>query len=400
MTEERLRELLHDSVSGTASAPDLAETAWRHARRRRRLRAGVTVGAVAVLVTIGATGVRLLTPDASPPPVGPPHHSATHPPTTPTPSAARPDASHLGVPVWWAPADPVSSPAVAAEQRVLPGEVDLSTPAPDAAEQPIPRAVAAFCDVGSLGPLSAADGHVRLVAPGGEERDLDVSGLRGLAWDGVGRLSPVDHSMLSPDGRTLVFPQDDHAMLFDIPTGTWSRLDVRARQGTRWADATTLYLPALPAGAAGRLVDLDGTREGRANLTDVVRPGIDLGDVSLVGPWRAGGEGAVAQTYDGRRGTVPGPDGDGADQTYVVVRGAGDVQILVLGPTDEPGWSLLADWLDPQTLVIESVDVGTDEATLTTWQVGTHTFSLLTSVTGLSEDDHHVVGSYALEAGR
>jgi hypothetical protein len=392
MTEDRLRDLLHESVDGTVG-PDLAEVAWRRAVGRRRRQYVATVGVAALFVAVGAGAVQLLTPDRPTPPVSRPSHSAPRPSETPssTPPAERPDASYLGVPVWWAPEDATADPVV--EGAVLPAELDLSVPAPDAAEEPIGGAVAAFCDTGTF--LTPADGPVRLVGPDGEQRDVDVSGMRGLAFDGAGRMSAVDRSMLAPDGRTLVFPQDDHAMLFDIPSGEWSRLDVRATSGIRWADASTLYLPG-PAGAGGRLVGLDGTREGRANLTDVVRPGVDLGEVSLVGPWRAGSGGAVAQTYDGRRGTVPGRSGSDADQTYVVVRGRSGTEILVLGPTDEPGWSLLADWLDPQTLVVEVVGEGDGRARLVSWRIGTHDFALASTIGGLEADGHRFIGSYAL----
>lgn len=395
MTEDRLRDLLHESVDGTVG-PDLAEIAWRRAAGRRRRQYAATVGVAALFVAVGAVAVQLLTPDQPTPPVSRPSHSAPRPSETPssTPSIERPDASYLGVPVWWAPDGAISEPLGEGGPTALPAGLDLSAPEPDAAEDPISRAVAAFCDTGAF--LTPVDGPVRLVGPDGEQRDLDVSGLRGLAFNGPGRMSPVDRSMLAPDGRTLVFPQDDHAMLFDIPSGEWSRLDVRAVSGTRWADASTLYLPDSDGGG-GRLVALDGTREGRANLTDVVRPGVDLGEVTLVGPWRAGSGGAVAQTYDGRRGTVPGRSGSDVDQTYVVVRGQSGTEILVLGPTDEPGWSLLADWLDPQTLVYEVVGEGDGQARLISWRIGSHDFALVSTVGGLEAEGHRLIGSYALE---
>ncbi len=396
MTEDRLRDLLHESVDGTVG-PDLAEIAWRRAVGRRRRQYVATVGVAALFVAVGAVAVQLLTPEQPTPPVSRPSHSAPRPSETPssTPNAERPDASYLGVPVWWAP-----MPAAAAEPlapsggAVLPSELDLAAPAPDAIEQPLSRAVAAFCDTAVASGVEAVTGPVRMVGPDGEQRDLDVSTLRGLADDGLGRGSPIERSMLSPDGRTLVFPQDDHAMLFDIPSGEWSRLAVRAVSGTRWADATTLYLPNA-GGAGGRVVALDGTREGLANLTDVVRPGVDLGEVSLVGPWRAGSGGAVAQTYDGRRGTVPGRSGSDADPTYVVVRGRSGTEILVLAPTDEPGWSLLADWLDPQTLVYEVGD-GDGRARLVSWRIGSHDFALVSTISGLQTLGHRFIGSYAL----
>lgn len=168
--------------------------------------------------------------------------------------------------------------------------------------------------------------------------------------------------------------------------------DRHRAEDLRWADADTLFLSRASGG--GRLVALDGTREGRANIFDVVRPGVDLGRAMLAGPWRSSSSGEVAQTYDGERGTVPGPGGTGADQTYVVVRGSGGTRILALAPTDEPGWALLADWLAPETLAFEVVDQ--DTARVVAWPLGLADFSLVTTVTGLEPTGHRLIGSYAL----
>ncbi|MFN8191272.1 MAG: hypothetical protein U0R78_12705 [Nocardioidaceae bacterium] len=164
--------------------------------------------------------------------------------------------------------------------------------------------------------------------------------------------------------------------------------DRHRAEDLRWADADTLFLSRASGG--GRLVALDGTREGRANIFDVVRPGVDLGRAMLAGPWRSSSSGEVAQTYDGERGTVPGPGGTGADQTYVVVRGSGGTRILALAPTDEPGWALLADWLAPETLAFEVVDQ--DTARVVAWPLGLADFSLVTTVTGLEPTGHRLIG--------
>ena len=395
MTEERLRDLLHDTVADTTGhdvGSDLVERAWRRAQGRRRRQQAVAAGAVLVVAAVGIAGVQLLTPQREEQPVQPAPAPVTPPPTSvsPTADATRPDTSYQGVPVWWAPEDVAGLPAL--EGGPLPATIDLATPAPDAESDPLTRAVAAYVDTATL---EGPDGAVRLVGVDGEQRDLDISGLHELASDGLTRVSAATRAMLSPDGRTLAFPQDDQVVLFDIPSGGWSGLNVPAGQDLRWADAGTLFLSrGSSAPGTGRLVALDGTREGRANIFDVVRPGVDLGRAALVAPWRSSSGGEVAQTYDGVRGTVPGPEGTGQDQTFVVIRGPGGTRLLTLGPTDDPGWALLADWVAPETLAYEVVE--NDTARVVSWSLGSHDFSVVTTVTGLQPTGHRLIGSYAL----
>ena len=102
--------------------------------------------------------------------------------------------------MWFTPTPDEESalPSVDPARSSLPDTISLAGDAPSATDEPLRSAVAALAAYGD----SPID-RLLLVDPDGERRWLD---LTGLTSDGD-RVRPVTEQMLSPDGRTLLFPR-------------------------------------------------------------------------------------------------------------------------------------------------------------------------------------------------
>jgi len=384
MTEQRLRDLLHESVADVSTA-DLVDAAWVRAGRIRRRRVlAVGAGAAAVVVAIVGTLALVDRP-----------HPAPQPPVTtdtgsPTPMDDRADTKLGDYPVWWSPdaEAEASLPSLEPGRTELPPVIDLGALAVEVADDPIDRALGAFA-------VFDDDGvdRVLLLADDGSYRTLDVSSLSKVAKPNGYELDPETDSMLSPDGRTLMFPQDGHVMVFDLAAGSWRRIETGddTTAYAMWISGEQIYLPPTAEGGPGPVLDVDGTRQGDANLGGVDASG--LGRTSAYGRWRTGPD-QVAQSFDMGQGIMA-PHGDLTPLEFLVVDGDQGRMVLAFLWPGEIRWLRccpVAGWLDGHTVVYESRKT---EPQLIAWTVGTHEFRVVSSLTGFTAGQEAYVASFA-----
>jgi hypothetical protein len=237
MTEQRMRELLHE-VADVVPPPNVADAAWRRSVRvRRRHRVGTAVlAAGSVVAVIGVVG--FVTDgvsdggNAGPSPVASPAPPETAAPQEPITQIEDADA-WLG-------------PTVAKESLLprlgwkLPATIDLTSVA--TTERTPGPAYAAFAAADDPTPdsilLLGSDQMVsRLVLP-------DLEPVRGPDGDPVPLLNL---GSLSPDGGRLVFPQPHGVVTYDLDTGEVKRCEAPGDVETYYAgwnaDGTPIQLP-------------------------------------------------------------------------------------------------------------------------------------------------------------
>jgi hypothetical protein len=395
MTDQRLHDLLHDSVREVAG-PDLADSAWRSGlRARRRRTASLAAGATAVVVGI-AGGVALVDrgPAAPGPSTGPSStHPATTPPTAtvgPVPGGSTPDATVAGARVWWGPSM-AQEADLPAWPSLVPSHIDLSAAAPDIARAPLAQAVAAFAVVGDRG----LD-RLLLVAPDSSLRTVDVSRLGRVTKANGYRLLPETQSMLSPTGQYLLFPQDGSVEVFTLRTGRWSSVDTGTLQtaDATWQTDDSFFLPQHGAGTRGPAFDVHGRSSGVWTLGGLVST-TGLGPVEWFGRLRMGPLGSAQSGFlSGRVPVRPGDVENG--QGLVVQEEAGKRDVLVYGDpaigTRCKACEPFVGWQDDRTAVYESV--GTPSRVVG-WRVGTHDFGLLSTIDGLEAGTFSYISSWA-----
>ncbi len=387
MSEQRLRELLHESVQHE-SGPDLADAAWERAQRsRRRSRFAVVAGSVAaVVVLVGGFSV-LQRPDSVPRPMPAPGANS---------QSGSPDADLDGTPVWWAPAgaDEAALPAIDRSLTRLPETIDLSADAPDIAATPLDQALAAFAVLDDEGVQ-----RLLLVGTDGSYRALDVSGLDQVTKPNGYRLDPESVSMLSPDGRTLLFPQDGHLELYELPSNEWRRVETGSRVTAfaTWVSSEQIHLPRTSAGGSGPVLDLDGHLVGSMDLHPVTQ-GLPLGQAEPFGLMRANPErSVVAQSWSvGAHAPAP-PDAFQDPEVLVVT--PGDPSLILALPGSSSGqpvrWKQCCPavgWLDDDTVVYESRKAVPQ---LIAWRIGTHDFHTVTTITGFTAGLESYTASWA-----
>jgi hypothetical protein len=374
MSDQDLRDLLHDQVADVTTT-DLASDAWRRAVRRRRRRTAGAVGGAALTLVLIAGGVVAITDRG--------HRDAQPAPQLPTPTEATPvaDAEYQDLPVWWSPDldEELELPWIAASP--LPREIDLTADIPDLADEPIDRAVAAFA-----GPVMRDVDTVVLVTADRELRRVDVSELE--PWDDAGGnpYSVATASMLAPDGRRLVFPQDGHLMVYDLAADEWTRIDTGTAETAyvAWVDADTLLLPRQPE-RSGPIFDVRGERTGSGQKPAVRVFQVQDSMQNPVGPAHSFIAGESAQSW----GMGPGipvrePAAYLSGPAHLVVTGGpGPARVLAfMTGIDDVRWMdapPVAGWLDADTVVYESI--AEDRDLLIAWDVGTHTFRRVMSAT-------------------
>lgn len=373
MSDETLRDLLEERVADLAGR-DLAAGSWEAATRLRRRRRTTALAGVAAATALVVGVTALVARDPGP----------AAAPAAPGPSAS-PDAVVDGAHVWWSP-DLAEEAALPRVDSVLPPQVDVAG-APDVADRPIGRVRAALAVLDESGELL----RVVLVATDGT-RALDVSRLDPVERRSTGyRLPPVGASMLSPDGRTLAFPQDDGIAFYDVQLRTWRDVPIGGRDPVdlRWAGPRLLVL-ADGSGLSvdGTPVDLDLSRPRTLGL---------VGDATAHGPWLTAPDGvASAQAYDvGALVPARGASYSVNPETLVVQDGTAPEVLAISSSVNDGRFKQccpVAGWLDDDTLAYESRSA---EPRLLAWDVGTRRFGLVTRIVGLSGPGESYVGSYA-----
>ena len=373
MTETRLTELLHDTVSDVpAPLPGAVDTAWRQGvRRRQRSRTLMSAAAVAV-VAVGAVAVvrpgsvtDLLSPDRG-------NLAASESPSissTQPGSSAAPDAHYQRVPVWWAPdaADEASLPWVGPnpEEQFL----DLS------ADRPMIEAGTRL-----LGGFEVFDDQgrwKRFVGVDEAGRSWTIpTGRIAANHDEGGNVAAVlaPNGGLSPDGWTILFAQVDDLVLLDLHT-LEQRIIATPRylaEGAEWLNPDTIWLPDELAADSGRTVDLDGNETGRRPRMTFTGLPIANGD-QMYGSW-AGRPGEVAQAAF-LAGPVEG--GAYANPEGIVVSGANRSVLALSVEGRGKTCCNVAGWLDDSWLGF------TSKNRLLAWRVGSGEVAKVAEFTGL-----------------
>jgi hypothetical protein len=379
MTNQQLRDLLHDRVADE-TMPDLSGAAWQAGstvRRRRRtaLVAGAAAGVVAVVAvtaTLGGTPA----PDTTLP-------SGSESLTPALPPSSEPDATYQGVPVWWSP-DQVEERSLPVTASPLPEEIDLE--AGPRAKQ-IDVAVAAF-GIGD---------QVRLVDERGAQVSVDASSLDDVVNENGYPISPIGDSMLSPDGRHLAFPQVGSVVVYELATGGWSGFSTEADDAAyvEWRDDRSVVVTTT-RGGKGPAYDLEGNRVGSQSGVPPFT-GFDTGEALPFGPTKVvrkeGADGSYSQARSWGMG-VPLPvrtEGDGSSPEFLSaevlenIERADRVALAFMnhvGDGQDTRWKdccPVAGWLDPETVVYESRQ---SRPTLVAWTVATDEFRKVTEIVG------------------
>ena len=399
MTDQRLRDLLHESVA-EAVMTDAADAAWRSGTRSRRRRTAGLVGAATALVVGTAGGIALAGHDRSPsqPTTGP---STTGPSTSTTgvapyrPGDGAPDAHYRGLPVWWSPTLTQESRLPVYPDSPLPPVIDLRQPASSLARDPIGRAVAAFAvsrgrtlmSVDVLG----ADGLLRAV-------DLQPSPVQPMTDPEGNRRVRVGPSLLSRSGKYLLFPQDHSLLVYTLRTGRWHTIHTGGADtwDATWIGNTRIALadPARPLAVVPEY-SVDGTSDGSGNVTGSGLPGFRLQSSQPYGRARTGRHGVAQAFYQGD--PIPQPPALGlspGQSDWINVNGPpGAILLIPAEPGRQKGCCQVDGWLGPDTVMYDSSSAtGTR---LLAWDVGTGRFFQVSRLTGVTLGVDTVAASYA-----
>jgi hypothetical protein len=370
MTAQQLRDLLEERVA-EVTMPDLSGAAWREGRRTRRRDRLAVLAAAALAMAAVTVGVAVLADDGR---TTRPTPAPGVPSLTPT-RPAGPDATYEGVPVWWSlgQEQEVNLPPV--EEAPLPDVIDLRAGPRD---ETMERAVAAF-SVGDQVLLVDSDGGLVSVSL---ERLDDVVKPNGYGY------RPVHHSMLSPTGEYLVFPQDDGVAVYTVDTGEWRAIDTgdRVTRFVTWVADDAFVLPPTQAGGTGAVFDVEGAQRGDVR-SESFEPPFATGSALAFGPTRPH-DGAEAQAY-GMGVPIPVADAGGylSEPEFIAASAGGATSVLAMMWDIRGGGQQgrflqccpVAGWLDDRTLVYESRQ--TDPA-LVAWTVGTDDFGLVSRIEG------------------
>ncbi|HYJ68872.1 MAG TPA: hypothetical protein VEX15_14575 [Nocardioidaceae bacterium] len=382
MTEQRMRELLHE-VADVVPPPNAADQAWRRSVRVRRRRTVGTVLAVAASI-VAVVGLVSFATDGTAPGPDPVHQSApVAVARVPEAAMARPaDARIDGGSAW-------VGPTVAEDARlphatsVLPGSIDLAGDF-ETTTQP-GRAVAAFAASDSEHLMPA----VLVVDHGGRVSRLDVSDLDLdlVTKPDDGYVLPLNISSLSPDGRQLVFAQNDAVVLYNLVTGhhvEWSNGDADSYY-VGWTETTD--------GLRIQVVDdLMNPDTGKITYTSTDDGESDESDGVALWPARTEW-GSKAQSVLDRPVPALGPGlGD-----PVLITITGETQALLALPVEGDDRlrprSRVVGWLGPDAVAFQSQDYGTFH--VLGWNTDSGAVQRLTDVALPSDWDAGVIASWA-----
>jgi hypothetical protein len=392
MTDQRLHDLLHESVAD-ATVPDLAEAAWRSATTTRRRRtAGVLAAATAVVVVVAATMTLSGGSDRRTP--------TGRPTTTITPAPVDADASYHGYPVWWSPSLAQEAALPQYPNSPLPATIDFSHPATPLDDDPVGAANAAFA-IYSDGHLTAVD----VLGSDGRLRRVRI----GPSPTGPGPVKPMRDpegnlrinagtSMLSPSGDFLMFPQKHSIRLLTLATRKWSTIRTGSAPtwDATWISDSRIVLPdPRSPGEVGPIYTVDGPREGSAPPLRLSMRDLPLGSSRPYGRAWPGEDGGAQAFYPGAR--VPQPPAlhlsPGQSDWIGVGGGRGGLLVIPSEPDRQKGCCQADTWIAPDTLVYDSSS--TDGTRLIAWQLGTDHFWKVSQLTGIRLGQQYVVSSYA-----
>lgn len=388
MTDQLLHDLLEERVAGVTSR-DLSAEAWRTGRRTRRRERIAVVGCAALVTAVVGVGISLVgdrggRTDPAPAPGTPtPTSNPTSTPeqSVPPPLSTEPDAAYRGVPVWWSP-DEEQEDALPRVDSQLPAVIDLSQRV-----KAVDYAVAAF---------SVDEGRaVLLTGPQGGQMSVDISFLEDVTKPNGYAYRPVHHSMLSPTGRYLVFPQDGSVQVYTVETGTWREIVTgdRTTRFVAWFADDSFVLPDAPGGLGDGLT-VEGEPAGRL-LVAPPDPGFDTGSAQTYGRTRTGPSGPVQSWGMGVDLPVREVGTYLSQPEFLVADVLGRIHVLAFMWSFDQGTGgrfkqccPVVSWLTGDTVIYESRK--SPRSVLVAWTVGTNQFGLVSRVDGTYD-----VASYA-----
>jgi hypothetical protein len=387
MTDQRLHDLLHESVAD-ATMPDVADAAWRSATRTRRRRtAGVLAAVTAVVLVVAATmtlagrGSERRTP-------------AVRPTSTITPAPVDADGSYHGYPVWWSPSLAQEAALPHYPNSPLPATIDVTAVLGDLVDHPLSEALAAYAGYNRAGGLEA----VEVLGADGRLRAIDTSPVKPMR-DPEGNLRiDAGTSMLSPSGEYLMFPQQHSIRLLTLATRTWSTIKTGAAPtwDATWIGDNRIVLPEPRSpGGVGPIYLVDGVREGSAPPLSLTMHHLPLGSSRPYGRAWPGEDGGAQSFYPGAR--VPQPPAlhlsPGQSDWIGVSGGQGGLLVIPSEPDRQKACCQADTWIAPDTLVYDSSS--SDGTRLIAWQLGTDHFWRVSQLTGITLGQEYVVSSYA-----
>lgn len=387
MTDQRLRDLLHEHVADLAP-PDLGARAWAGARRTRQRRAAVVAGAAVATVAVVAGSLALAKDDGGSP-ADPAPTPATEQPAVGSP-VVEPGADYRGARTWWAPSGAEERNLPLLGGTPLPAEIDLAPGAP--AHRAGVQAVAVF----ELAGESAAPGRVIVVGADQTSYSLDVGRLDRVTDEEGNTLTPLTSESVAPDGQHVFFIQDSSLEVYDLTTGDWTTYETVPwlAESARWISATEIWAPGelgAPDGA-GTTYDVTGA-EPTSVPTD---PRVwDTSDEPF-GPVRESADGGAAQAmFLADEATGPAGTRLGGLDALAARVGSGDVELLVTPGLDEGRWKgccPVVGWLDGETVLLQS---RSNESRILAWRVGTPDLQRVSRLVGWEPGEESPVGSFA-----
>lgn len=428
MSEQRLRDLLHDRAAEVEDA-DLVGAAWSGARRTRQRRVVAVASAAVAAVAIGGTVIVATSGNNAPEPLRPtqsPQVPTATPttPTTPVDPARLPHAvragTQFGAEIWWAPPKSEEADLPVRDVVGVPETIDLSVGAPP--HRPGVTATAAFTVRADEG----GEDRVLLLGADASTYSLDTRRLESVADEGGNVYSALGAESLAPDGRHVFFRQVSSLEVYDLTTGEWTSIDTPdwLAEGARWqiesaaaglggeppaADPVTIWVP-----------DALGVDDGRGTVYSPSGERLRSDFAAYYDLWEAAG----AEPY-GRQALDPigihlsgfgpataqqmfptvelaDPDGTATIGTDVVVtrdQSFSRLSVLALpfgGPGQGERWNAccpVVGWLGgPETVLFESHG---DEWRMLGWDVGTRRMWRIAEVVGWVPGQESVVASWA-----
>lgn len=388
MTDQRLRDLLHEQVADLEST-DRSAAAWAGARRIRQRRITVVASAAVATVAVVAGSLVLTKGDGGEP---------TDPAPTPTTersvqsSSVEPGRDYRGAKTWWAPSDAAEKDLPLLRGTPLPDEIDLAEGAP--AHPTGVRAVAVY----QLSGESAAPGRVVVIGTDGASYSLDVGRLDPVTDEQGNALTPLMAESLAPDGKRVFFIQESSLEVYDLTTGTWATYaTVRwLAEGARWISATDIWAP----GELGRPNGIGTTYDAAGGSPDTSwsapRRVWDTSDEPF-GIVRETQGGGVAQAMFLAEAALD-PQGvsmGGLDAVAAKVNWGDVAHLLVMPGPDSGRWKgccPVVGWLDDATVVLQS---RSNTSRILAWRVGTPDLQRVSRLVGWEPGEEVPVGTFA-----
>jgi hypothetical protein len=390
MTEQRMRELLHE-VADVVPSPNVADQAWRRSVRVRRRRTVGTalLAAGSVVAVIGLVGFITdgTDPDSQrrPSPVAPPA-----PPEAGSPRA--PLARVDGADAWL-------GPEVAEESRLprigsaLPPTINLTSVATTQRKPGL--SVAAFAAADDMTPES-----ILLLDANAMVSRLELPDLDPVYNFKDEQVPLLNLGSLSPDGSRLVFPQPHGVVIYDLVTGVDKPCEVTDNNVSTYyvgwsADGSDIQLPqdtidpetcdVNPSSSDGD----DSSARGGADTDIIGRFVVD----QAYWPLRSWGDRDAEAAWNLKADGLP---SELADQELIAVDGPRPA-LLALPETAEergvvPGVRVVT-WIDRGTVAFESQASG--QFNILGWDIRDGAVSLVSEIAVPDGWDAGVIASWA-----